>query len=116
MSKPNINLKSLVIAYRLRGLKTFDIALKHATITEILDETVKINTEHPNTWGPMNSWDNIIWAFGNAWRGVVNDKTNRKGDISSTFNLDEALSVSELQFLIDKFNLPPYTPENKRKD
>ena len=92
-----------VINERKCGLKYLDKAVAIVGMQAILDETVKISKEHPDTW--EQGWTDVVWAFGNAWRNVLWNNKLSKGDIASTENLDEALTSEQLEWLADELNL-----------
>lgn len=97
--------KQQVVQDRKCGLKYLDKAVAAVGMQRLLDETVRIHHQYPNTWGP--GWPNVAWAFGNAFR----DHCGARGDISSTFNLDEALTDVEMDFLAKSLGIvDPYEP------
>lgn len=107
--------KKQVIEGRKCGLKYLDKAVAAVGMQAILEETVRIAKEFPDTWGP--GWPNVDWAFGNAWRNVLWEKKLAKGDIAATENLDEALTEEQLKWLADQlgFSLNDYKPTWERR-
>ncbi len=99
-----------VINERKCGLKLLDKAVEKVGFQAILEETVTIFKDHPNTWGP--GWPTVKWAFGNAWRDVLWKHNISKGEIASTANLDEALTLEQMQWLASQLglNMSDYKP------
>jgi hypothetical protein len=96
--------KKQVVDERKCGLKYFDKAVAKVGIQAVLEETVRIAKEFPDTWG--RGWRNVDWAFGNAWREVIDY------DGVASENLDEALTPEQLQWLADQLghDINTYTP------
>lgn len=100
--------KEQIIEERKCGLKYFDMAVQMTSREQVIKDALKINQDHPDIWG--RGWSNLAWAFGNAVGNIV-----KRGEIQQTWNLDEALSRTEMQELQEKFKLSDYTPMRERK-
>ncbi len=112
--EPQLKTKQQVITKRLCGLKSFDKALKYATIEQIIEKAIEIHIKMPNMDG--GGWDGISWAFGNAWREILCAGEKRDRDISSTANLDEMLSDEQISYISQKTGIAlPYIPSRERK-
>jgi len=58
------------MAVNYKGLKEFKIALRHASLKQILEEALEIACDptYDGIWGSQDSWSHFAWAFGQAWR------------------------------------------------
>jgi hypothetical protein len=102
--------KQDVIDGRKCGLKYFDKAVEIIGRQQLIDKAIEINKKSPDVW--KAGWSNFDWAIGNAVIEIINSK----GDISQSWNLDEALNDNEIQHIASVccFSLP-FTPSWPRK-
>lgn len=83
---------SQVILGRKCGLKYVDKAVAKVGMTGILLDTITIYKAGGNPWG--DGWPSVDWAFGNAVRNIIG-----AGEVSMTFNLEEALTPADIVML-----------------
>jgi len=94
--KPKVKLtKQDVIRDRLKGLKHLDRACAIVPKDEIIKKAIAVAQDpaYAGIWGNNDTWAHFDWAFGNVFREIVSPKV----DLSTTFNLDEALTEDEMK-------------------
>ena len=84
-----------IIQGRKCGLKFFDEAVAKVGIDKILQRAIELQNEFPRTWKP--GWSNMSWALGNA----VREFAVRNFDYPMSWNIDEALTPEQMQYLRD---------------
>jgi len=72
------------------GLKYWDEAVRLVGQKAVLDRTLGIMQEYPDTWG--RGWPNAHWAIGNAVREIIKNQ----GNIQMTWNIHDVLTPEEL--------------------
>lgn len=102
--------KEQVIRDRKCGLKYLDQAVEIAGRQGMVDKTIALVRQNAGVWG--GGWADVSWANGNA----VKDLADIEGDISMTWNLDEAFTEAELFDIATELNLilPPDNHKWKR--
>lgn len=85
-----------VIAGRKSGLKYFDKAVAKVGRAKVIADAIALHNdpEHIGTWGPKDCWSHFQWSLGNVWREII-----EAGDVQCSFNIDEALTPAEVQFV-----------------
>jgi hypothetical protein len=107
--------KQDVISNRLFGLKHFDSACEIVSKKEIIQRAIETarDPRYEGIWGKSNEWSQFDWAFGNTWRQIISPNA----DLSTSFNLDEALTPDEMIFVAKELGIEEeFTPVKKRCD
>ena len=73
------------------GLKYWDRVVAAVGKEAVLDRTLAIMLQFPNTWG--YGWNNAHWAIGNAVRELL----GTRGDIAMTWNIHDVLTPEEIR-------------------
>jgi Iap family predicted aminopeptidase len=114
--------KEHVIKNQTSGIKWYRHVESHVGVDLIISQAIEIATDHPNVWVSRdnpNRWDNVHWAFGNAFREIYDDPKYkvpaRRNNGQSAFNLDEVLTDAQIQYIKERLNIvEPYTDTWKR--
>jgi hypothetical protein len=103
--------KEDVIKNQKCGIKWYKHVESHVGKQSLIDTTIDIHLEMPNIWDSGGKpWNNIHWAFGNAFRNEYDKmKVKIRNNDRSSFNLDEVLEPSDIEYIKTKCNISlPY--------
>lgn len=105
--------KQFVIANDRQGIRWYKHVLTEFTVEQIIEKAIEISRQSPTTWANLDGtkrWGNIHWSFGNAFRSLYDTmRVKCRNNSMSSFNLDEVLTVEQIQYIATQLNVnEPY--------